>query len=159
MKKYVGTKTVLALAMTLGSFIEKTGVTPSTTYDLSSDGYLVEYTDSGKPNTTLYDGYVAWSPKEVFETHYFEVHDDPGENTKNAVVARAKYCVNSVLKDLYDGTEHITMSAVTSGSKEDNTFHKYTPYGEFKISISNEALHGQFKSGQKYYLDFTLADK
>lgn len=34
------------------------------------EGYLVEYTDGGKANTPQYDGYVSWSPKDVFERVY-----------------------------------------------------------------------------------------
>ena len=34
------------------------------------EGYLVEYTDGGKANTPQYDGYVSWSPKDVFERAY-----------------------------------------------------------------------------------------
>lgn len=36
----------------------------------ADQGYLVEYLDGGKPNTDRFDGYVSWSPKEVFEKAY-----------------------------------------------------------------------------------------
>ena len=35
----------------------------------ADEGYLVEYQD-GEPNTTEYQGYVSWSPKEQFENSY-----------------------------------------------------------------------------------------
>ena len=38
--------------------------------DGSDEGYLVEYVDGGKANTEEYDGYVSWSPKDVFERAY-----------------------------------------------------------------------------------------
>ncbi len=34
------------------------------------EGYLVEYLDGGKPNHPDYEGYISWSPKEVFEKTY-----------------------------------------------------------------------------------------
>ena len=36
----------------------------------SDDGYLVEYVDGGLANTDNYEGYVSWSPKDVFEKSY-----------------------------------------------------------------------------------------
>ena len=41
--------------------------------DGADEGYLVEYTDGGKANTTAYAGYVSWSPKDVFERVYHVV--------------------------------------------------------------------------------------
>ena len=34
------------------------------------EGYLVEYTDGGKPNDARHDGYISWSPKEQFDNAY-----------------------------------------------------------------------------------------
>ena len=36
----------------------------------TDEGYLVEYIDGGKANTDIYDGYVSWSPKDVFDRAY-----------------------------------------------------------------------------------------
>lgn len=44
------------------------------------------------------------------------------------------------------------------GSDEDNTFAKWSPSVELKISITNPALIGQFKVGEKFYVDFTPAE-
>ena len=61
--------------------------------------------------------------------------------------------------------ETLTMHAVcrtngyeeTGGMDEDNTFAKYTPGANLTISIANPALWGQFKFGDKFYVDFTEA--
>lgn len=45
------------------------------------------------------------------------------------------------------------------GSDEDNTYAKFSPSGELSLSIVNPALIGKIQPGQKFYLDFTLADK
>lgn len=44
------------------------------------------------------------------------------------------------------------------GSDEDNTFAKFTPSGEIRLSIMNPALIGRFKTGDRLYVDFTAAD-
>jgi hypothetical protein len=44
------------------------------------------------------------------------------------------------------------------GSDEDNTYAKWTPDAKFSMTVTNPALFGQHQVGQKYYVDFTLAD-
>ncbi len=64
MKKFIGTKTLLAVAMTLGDYNIKRGwVIPENENPLR-EGYFVEYPD----------GYQSWSPKEVFEESYRETN-------------------------------------------------------------------------------------
>jgi hypothetical protein len=41
------------------------------------------------------------------------------------------------------------------GESEDNTFARYTPSGSLCLTITNPNLIGQFRNGQKFYLDFT----
>jgi hypothetical protein len=60
--------------------------------------------------------------------------------------------------------ENLTMRAVgdapysvIDGTSDDNTFARYTPNASFTATINNPALLGQFKAGQKYYVDFTEA--
>ena len=49
-------------------------------------------------------------------------------------------------------------SYTDDGSDEDNTYAKFTPSGKLTLTVANPALIGQFKPGQKFYLDFTLAE-
>jgi len=44
------------------------------------------------------------------------------------------------------------------GSDDDNTYAKWSPGAKFVINIVNPALWGEFKHGDKYYVDFTKAD-
>ena len=44
------------------------------------------------------------------------------------------------------------------GSDEDNSYAKFSPSAELTINVQNPALKGQFKPGQKFYVDFTAAD-
>lgn len=61
--------------------------------------------------------------------------------------------------------ETLTMHAVAKstpygddGLDEDNTFAKWSPGANLQINIANPALWGQFKVGDKFYVDFTRAD-
>ena len=62
MKKYIGTKVIMAEPMTMTEAQKVLGreLKPTT---VEEDGYLVEYKD----------GYKSWSPKSVFEKAYREV--------------------------------------------------------------------------------------
>lgn len=46
-----------------------------------------------------------------------------------------------------------------SGLDEDNTYAKMSPGAHLTINIANPALWGQFKHGDKFYVDFHKADK
>ena len=82
---------------------------------------------------------------------------------------RAKLQVGMVQEHFYGtdkskSAETLTMHAVAAskypedGSDEDNTFAKFSPGANLSINIANPALFGQFKVGEKYYVDFTTAD-
>ena len=76
---------------------------------------------------------------------------------------RAKLQVSAVNKP-YDGAEEVVMFPVTGkpfgpeGESEDNTYAKWSPSGELKLTITNPNLHGKFSVGQKFYADFTPAE-
>lgn len=58
-KAFVGTKILLARPMTEKQWLESKGI-DITNKETQGAGYLVVYDN----------GYRAWSPKDVFETHY-----------------------------------------------------------------------------------------
>ncbi|MEZ7502298.1 hypothetical protein QO189_07415 [Psychrobacter sp. Arc29] len=70
MKKYTGTKQLLAAAMALGAYNDYRGWDLPKDEDPNTEGYLVEYTDGGKPNHKDHQGYISWSPKDVFDKSY-----------------------------------------------------------------------------------------
>lgn len=45
------------------------------------------------------------------------------------------------------------------GDSENNTFARYTPFGEATFTINNPALFGEFSAGDTFYVDFTPAEK
>lgn len=73
---------------------------------------------------------------------------------------RAKLMINRI--EQFAQSEQLHFSAVckstaypADGSDEDNTFAKFSPSATLAIQITNPALLGQFKVGEKYYVDFT----
>ena len=76
---------------------------------------------------------------------------------------RAKLQIASVVSG--EGYEQLKLTAVcksggypADGSDEDNSFAKWTPTANLEMTINNPALHGKFKQGQKFYVDFTEAE-
>ena len=73
----------------------------------------------------------------------------------------AKFQVTKV--ETNETCQNITMMAVTDkpfdpdGKSDDNSFARWTPSGELKMTISNPALFGTLKDGQKFYLNFVEA--
>lgn len=67
---FIGTKLIEAEPMTRASYNAFRGWGLPADENGSDEGYLVEYTDGGKPNVEGRAGYVSWSPKEQFEKAY-----------------------------------------------------------------------------------------
>ncbi len=82
-KTYVGTKTVIAEPMTRAEYNAYRGWTVPVDENPNDPGYLVEYVDGGKANMPDRNGYVSWSPADVFERAYRPVH---GDATERAIV-------------------------------------------------------------------------
>lgn len=76
---------------------------------------------------------------------------------------RAKVKVSNI--NQFEGSESLTFNAVCAnkfgdnGSDENNTYAKYTPSAEFKLTVNNPALLGKFKVGAEYYVDFSPVEK
>lgn len=69
MKKYIGTKQVEAMPMTLGEYIAKTGINPymfdEEMHGGNEPGYFVKE-----------DGHEVWTPAKTFEEEYRQVDDE-----------------------------------------------------------------------------------
>lgn len=72
MNRYIGTKIISAKPMNRLEYNEYRGWPLPADENGADEGYLVEYTDGGKPNHSGHDGYISWSPKEQFEGAYRE---------------------------------------------------------------------------------------
>ena len=72
MPLYIGTKLVKASPMTRADYNVYRGWEIPSDENGADEGYLVEYTDGGQSNHASHDGYISWSPKDVFERAYRE---------------------------------------------------------------------------------------
>lgn len=70
---FVGRKVVHAAPMTRADYNILRGWELPSDENGNDDGYLVEYADGGQANVAGFDGYVSWSPKDVFERAYERV--------------------------------------------------------------------------------------
>ena len=70
MNKYVGTKEVLAKPMTRREYNDYRGWELPSDENPNDEGYLVEYLNGGKPNDARHEGYISWSPVDVFNNAY-----------------------------------------------------------------------------------------
>lgn len=73
MKKYKCHKVVKAIEMTRAEYNIYRGWELPENECGDDKGYLVEYIDSPNKNHNNHDGYISWSPKEVFESGYSEL--------------------------------------------------------------------------------------
>lgn len=102
LKQYTGTKTVKARPMTMGEAYEckllKEGVRPSEC-ETDKAGYLVEYED----------GYLSWSPKDVFDAAYkpSETFLERLENECNEIDARSDKVKDFIGSDRFDNLSPI----------------------------------------------------
>lgn len=70
MEQYLGVKQIKAKPITLGEYNELRGWAIPADENPAKEGYLVEYEPDGKPNHKDFEGYISWSPKEVFDKAY-----------------------------------------------------------------------------------------
>lgn len=70
MTRYVGTKAVNAKPLTRGDWCALRGWEVPADESPADAGYLVEYADGQRPNVEGFEGYVSWSPADVFERAY-----------------------------------------------------------------------------------------
>ena len=70
MQTYIGTKIIRAKPMNRLEYNQLRDWTVPADENPADAGYLVEYLDGGKSNVPGFEGYVSWSPKDVFERAY-----------------------------------------------------------------------------------------
>lgn len=68
---------------------------------------------------------------------------------------RCKVRLEAVTKTI-NGNE-VVLRPVVGGSPENQTFFKYTPYGEIKLGTINNEVVEKMTVGKEYYVDFTEA--
>ena len=69
-KTFNSKKQVKSVPMTRGIYNKYQGWETPENENPEDAGYLIEYLDGGKPNHPDHDGYISWSPKEVFDRNH-----------------------------------------------------------------------------------------
>ncbi len=72
-------------------------------------------------------------------------------------ITRRDYGADQLYEDLQFSAVARNDQYPDDGSDENNTYAKFSPSGELKLTVANPALLGKFTVGEEYYLDFTLA--
>ena len=72
MKNYIGVKEIKARPMNRADYNIYRGWKLPDDEDGADEGFLVEYIDGGKSNHPSHEGYISWSPKDIFERAYRE---------------------------------------------------------------------------------------
>ena len=70
MNRYLGTKLINATPMNRQEYNDFRGWEVPADENPADEGYLVEYIDGGKANHPGFEGYISWSPADVFERSY-----------------------------------------------------------------------------------------
>lgn len=70
MNQYIGVKLINAKPMTRADYNTLRSWQLPADENGADEGYLVEYIDGGKANHKDFEGYISWSPKDVFDRAY-----------------------------------------------------------------------------------------
>jgi hypothetical protein len=126
MQQYIGVKLINAKPMNRLEYNNFRGWQLPEDENGADEGYLVEYVDGGKANTTEYAGYVSWSPKDVFERAYRPIQGLSFGLAIEAMkagkrVARAGWNGKGLSVELQVPNEHskMTLSYITDMLAED----------------------------------------
>lgn len=98
MKQYIGCKLVAAEPMTRGEYNEFQGWQIPADENSADEGYRLEYPD----------GYVSWSPREIFEKAYLPMEVNPNLKTDRPSISQ------KMVEDFTDEVEVITMGDKTT---------------------------------------------
>lgn len=147
MKTYIGTKIVNMKPMTRAEYNVFRGWELPSNENGDDAGYLVEYTDGGKPNTNQYAGYVSWSPKEQADAAYRETSGltfglAVEAMKKGAKVTRAGWNGKGMWLVLDPGS-------VVSEARDGSVYHKAGVTGSFTINphIDMKTATGEMQPG------------
>ena len=115
MKTYIGTKMLRALPMTRGEYCTYRGWPVPENENPLDSGFLVEYSDGGKPNDSRHAGYISWSPSDVFNRTYHEVSGSALEismQSPDLVWNKIILLVNEYASHALDACNHVAESRV-----------------------------------------------
>ncbi|WP_339479094.1 DUF2829 domain-containing protein [Pseudomonas sp. RL_5y_Pfl2_73] len=144
---YIGTKIVIALAMTRLAYNDYRGWALPADENGADDGYLVEYTDGGAPNHSAHDGYISWSPKAQFDAAY-----RPADGMSFGLAIEALKMGKCVARAGWNGKGMwlvLDPGSVVSEVREGSAYHKAGVTGAFTINphIDMKTATGEMQPG------------
>jgi hypothetical protein len=107
-KNYIGIKVLKAEPMSSRDYNIYRGQLVSRNGNPIRKGYLVEYPD----------GYKSWSPKETFESSYFEMGEDPTKITPDMV---KRFIGNNILAEQVDDKTTLVRIQTITGFRQYET--------------------------------------
>ncbi len=113
---YIGTKIVLSTPMTRLQYVEYRGWDLPDNENGEDEGYLVEYTDGGKPNHPDHKGYISWSPKEQHEKAYILIKQDVAPEGKEFQPHQVR--VLGEITQLHENMEKLSIFLASPRSEE-----------------------------------------
>jgi hypothetical protein len=94
------------------------------------------------------DGYMSWSPKDVFEAGYSAVPDEPGTVT-------AKLRCHHISDNGSSRTVHLSPVYSSDPASPNYSWSQATPSGQFTMSITNPAAYERFVENGEYMVTFS----
>lgn len=85
--------------------------------DGTDEGYVVMYTDGGKPNVEGYPGYISWSPKKQFDEGYTEITTSNEVSTPIERLLEEKKELDTKIKKLFVFTRGEMKGVSEAGTK------------------------------------------
>ncbi len=157
---YIGTKLINAEPMTRAEYNVFRGWELPADENGEDEGYLVEYLDGGKPNTTTHAGYVSWSPKEQFDKAYRQTIGMPFGLAVEAMkmgkkVARAGWNGAGMFAYLVPGSQFKVNRATLLGSYPEGTDITYRQHIDLRTadgSIATWAPSGYDALAEDWYI-------
>ncbi len=139
MQAYIGSKMVAAKPMSRAEYNNYRGLQLPEGEDGEDDGYLVEYTDGGKANDPRHEGYISWSPFNVFVKAYRPSLGMPFglaiESLKKGLkVAREGWNGKNMFLFLVPGSTFVVNRAPLLGIYPEGTEVNYCPHIDMKTA-------------------------
>ena len=79
MERYIGVKEIKARPMNRKEYNDYRGWICPANENGADEGMLVEYLDAGQQNHEDHEGYISWSPKDVFSKAYYRIKETDRE--------------------------------------------------------------------------------
>lgn len=133
--------TQYAIGVKIVQFWPQTNAKQMGAYPPGSEGYAVKYED----------GYISWSPKEVFEAAYLPMGSDPSKVTKEMV----NLFIGEPTTQQFDEKTTITVAETLTGFRQYETSSCVDPKN-FDPEIGKECGESRIRNQMWKYLGFVV---